>query len=411
MADQQGGERSFEATDQRREEFRKQGRFARAKDVGGLAATIAVVLGTVASRRQIVDSLELLFARSVGDLGALDRLGVAGAIRAAAAPVVVEAGPILAAAAVLAFLGSSAQVGFRINTDAIAVKFDRLDPKAGLDRLIAFRKNFEELGVSLLRVFAVGYVAYRAVDRELPALLSIARAPVTASGEMAAGAIARVMFAVLIALVVIGVADYAHSWFSLERELKMTRQERVEESRQQDGDPKAKGRMKARARAIARKRGLQSVKQADVIVTNPTHFAVALRYGPRDPAPVVVAKGTDDFALRIRTEARRLGIPIIENRPLARALNAEVAVGRIVPQAHFAAVAQVLAFVYRLKKRGAIGGTRPLPLRKASPPPSPVRSERATGAAHRHMTVAAAKKTRAKACGMRSSRPESSGSS
>lgn len=357
MADQQG-ERSFEATEQRRQEFRKQGRFARAKDVGGLAATIAVVLGTIASRSQLIEGLDLLFARSIGDLQALERLGAPSAVRAAATPFITEAGPVLAAAAVLAFLGSASQVGFRINTDAISVKLDRLDPKAGLDRLVAFRKNFGELGVSMLRVFAVGYVAYRAVARELPLLLSIARAPIAASGELAAGSVARVMFAVLVALVIVGAADYAHSWFSLERELKMTRQERVEESRQQDGDPKAKGRMKARARAIAKKRGLASVKTADVIVTNPTHVAVALRYGPRDAAPVVIAKGTDEHALRIRTEARRLGIPILENRPLARALNAEVSVGRLVPQAHFAAVAQVLAFVYRLKKRGAIGGTR-----------------------------------------------------
>lgn len=357
MADQQG-ERSFEATDQRRSEFRKQGRFARAKDIGGLAATVAVVLGTIASRRQLVSGLEVLFARSVGDLGAIDRLGAAGALRAAATPVVLEAAPILGAAALLAFLGSSAQVGFRINTDAISIKFDRLDPKAGLDRLLAFRKNFEELGVSLLRVFAVGFVAYNAVERELPTLLSIARAPIAASGEMAAGAVARVIIAVLVALLVVGAADYAHAWFALERDLKMTRQERVEESRQQDGDPKAKGRMKSRARAIAKKRGVGSVKTADVIVTNPTHVAVALRYGPNDAAPVVVAKGVDEAALRIRTEARRLGIPILENRPLARALNAEVSIGRLVPQAHFAAVAQVLAFVYRLKKRGAIGGTR-----------------------------------------------------
>lgn len=355
MADDQG-ERSFEATDQRRESFRNQGRFARAKDVGGLAATAAVVLGTIASRHQIIGAMDVLFTRTVGDLGALERLGAAGALRAAATPLVFEVLPILGAASILAFLGSAAQVGFRINTDAISVKLERLDPKAGLDRLIAFRKNFEDLAVSLLRVFAVGYVAYRAVDREMPTLLSIARAPITASGEMAAASVARVILAVLMALLVVGAADYAHAWFSLERDLKMTRQERVEESRQQDGDPKAKGRMKARARAIAKKRGLGSVKTADVIVTNPTHVAVALRYGPKDVAPVVVAKGVDEAALRIRTEARRLGIPIMENRPLARALNAEVSIGRIVPQAHFAAVAQVLAFVYRLRKRGAIGG-------------------------------------------------------
>jgi flagellar biosynthetic protein FlhB len=358
VAEQSGGERSFDATDQRREEFKKQGRFARAKDVGGFAATAAVAMGLIASRHQLGAALELMFARSVGDLGALERLGTSGALRNAGVSVLVEAAPILVAASVLAVLASGLQTRFRINTDAIAVKLDRLDPKAGLDRLLAFRKNFEELAVSLFRVSAVGFVAYKAIARELPILLSVARAPVVASSETAMAALGRVVGAVLVALLVVAVADYAHAWFSLERDLKMTRQERVEEARQQDGDPKVKGRMKARARAIAKKRAVASVKGADVIVTNPTHVAVALRYGPNDVAPIVISKGLDDVALRIRAEARRLGIPILENKPLARALAAEVSVGRPVPQAHFAAVAQVLAFVYRLKKRGALSGIR-----------------------------------------------------
>jgi flagellar biosynthetic protein FlhB len=100
---------------------------------------------------------------------------------------------------------------------------------------------------------------------------------------------------------------------------------------------------------MARKRALNAVKNADVIVTNPTHVAVALRYGPKDPAPVVLAKGHDEVALRIRAEARKHGIPILENRRLARALDAEVAIGRPVPAAHFAAVARILAFVFRLR--------------------------------------------------------------
>jgi flagellar biosynthetic protein FlhB len=358
MADDSGGEKSFEATDQRREEFRKQGRYAKAKDVGGLVATAGVVLGVIAARRQLVGAFDILFARSVGDMGALERLGTMGALRAAATPIVGEAGPILVGAATLALLASASQVGFRINTDAITVKFDRLDPKQGLEKLIAFGKNSAELGLSLLRVLAVGGVAYEAVARELPVLLSVARAPLVASADTAAAAVARVVISILVALVVVSAADFGYAWFTLEQELKMTRKERIDESRQQDGDPKAKGRMKARARAIAKNRAVQSVTSADVIVTNPTHIAVALRYGPKDVAPIVVAKGTDEIALKIRAEARRLGIPIMENRPLARALHAEVAVGRVVPQAHFAAVAQVLAFVYRLKKRGAIGGTR-----------------------------------------------------
>jgi flagellar biosynthetic protein FlhB len=109
--------------------------------------------------------------------------------------------------------------------------------------------------------------------------------------------------------------------------------------------------MRARARALAKKRAIQNVKKADVVVTNPTHIAVALRYGDKDAAPVVVAKGHDDDALRIRSEARKYGIPILENRPLARALDAEVPVGRAIPVAHFAAVARILAYVFRLKNK------------------------------------------------------------
>jgi flagellar biosynthetic protein FlhB len=358
MADDSQGQRSHDATDNRREDFKKQGRYAKAKDLGGLAATAAVVLAVIASRRQLVAGFDILFARSVGDLGALERLGAAGAFRAAATPIAGETMPILVAASVLALLASASQVGFRLNMDAISVKFERLDPNEGLKRLLAFGKNFAELGLSLLRVSVVGAVAYRALKAELPVLLAVARAPLAASGEAAGAATARVIIAVLVALLVVSAADYAYAWFALEQELKMTRQEVVEESRQQEGDPKAKGRMRARSRALVKKRAIQSVKTADVIVTNPTHVAVALRYGPKDAAPVVIAKGVDEAALRIRAEARKHGIPILENRPLARALNAEVAIGRLVPQAHFAAVAQVLAFVYRLKKRGAIPGTR-----------------------------------------------------
>jgi flagellar biosynthetic protein FlhB len=265
-----------------------------------------------------------------------------------------ETAPILLAGSVLAVLASGIQTRFRINTDAISVKMDRLDPKAGLDRLIAFRKNFEDLAISLVRVGAVGFVAYRAVARELPLLLSVARAPVVASSETAIASLGRVVGSVLVALLVVAVIDYAHSWFAIERELKMTRQEKMDEAKQQEGDPKAKGRMRARARANARKRAAASVKGADVIVTNPTHISVALRYGPKDPAPVVIAKGHDEAAFKIRREARKHGIPILENRPLARALDAQVAVGKPIPPQFFAAVAQVLAFVYRLKRRGKL---------------------------------------------------------
>jgi flagellar biosynthetic protein FlhB len=210
----------------------------------------------------------------------------------------------------------------------------------------------------LLRVAVVGFVAYRVLMADLSELLSLARVPVEVSGDRIVAAILHVVLGAGAVLLAIAILDYVQSRIALQQELKMSRQELMEEMRQQDGDPRVKGRMKARARALAKKRALQNVKKAKVIVTNPTHVAVALRYEETDAAPVVVAKGHDDDALRIRAEARKYGIPILENRPLARALDAEVQIGQAIPMAHFAAVARVLAFVYRLRAGRGRGTAR-----------------------------------------------------
>lgn len=354
MAEDTGGERTLEASEHRREEFRKQGRYARAKDLGGLAATGGALLALVAQRKDIADSAMHLYIRTLGDLGAAGRVGYVRVAVEVCLPTLLHFLPVLTAAAVCGFLASYAQAGFRPNPDALEPKVERLDPSAGFQRLFEVKKAFAELAMSLFRVGVVGYVAYRAVAGEVPTLLTAARAPLAAGAGLAFTSAGHVVTAVLVALLVVAAADWAQSKFSLERELKMTRQEKMDEEKQQEGDPKAKGRMRARARVLAKKRATTSVKSADVIVTNPTHISVALRYGPKDPAPIVIAKGHDEAAFRIRREARKHGIPILENRPLARALDAQVAIGKPIPPQFFAAVAQVLAFVYRLKRRGKL---------------------------------------------------------
>ena len=348
-------ERTYEATDTRREEFRKQGRFAQAKDIGGLAATVGSFGAIVAGRDQLGHALAVLFQRTIGDVRALEH---PEAVRGALVAVAAQVAPLLAGATVLAVLASGAQTRFRPNLEAISMNLDRLNPVNGFGRIFAFKKNAMQLLFSLLRAGLVGGLSWQALKRDIPILLGISRSSIWDGAQSAASTVANVGAAALLGLVLIAAADYAYSWFTLEQELKMTRQERMEESRSSEGDPKAKARQKQRARQLAKKRALNAVKNADVIVTNPTHVAVALRYGPKDAAPVVLAKGLDDVALEIRAEARRNGIPILENRPLARALYAEVVVGKIIPAQHFAAVAQILAFVFKLKKRGAFRGTR-----------------------------------------------------
>ncbi len=352
MSSSDTGDRTYEPTDQRREEFRKQGRFAKSRDAGGVVATVAVMGVLAGSGPQIAEGTRRLMFGTLGDLRALDRLGPAYVLAYAGRELA-----MLSGAAILAAVGASiavglAQSGFKTYTELLKPDASRLDPTKGFGRFFSPKRAASETAVAVARVVAVGGVAWHALSKELPLLVALARVPLEAGVPVMLGALGRMIGMVTGVLVLVAGLDYAQSWYTTSRDMKMTRKEREDESKQSDGDPKAKARMKARAKALAKKRAMSAVKNADVVVTNPTHVAVALRYGPKDATPIVIAKGHDDVALRIRAEARKHGIPIMENRRLARALDAEVQIGRPVPAAHFAAVARVLAFVYRLRGRG-----------------------------------------------------------
>jgi flagellar biosynthesis protein FlhB len=348
MSEQQG-EKSFEPTEQRRTDFRKRGKFARAKDASGVIATAAVLGVLLGSRLAMVQSVRYLFLRSHGDLSAIARQDTQGVVEAALAVLAVIAVPAAVASAIGATAASLAQAGFHPNFEGLSFKPERLNPFPQLGQIFSPKKGTVQAILSVVRVGVVGYVAYRALIIELPDLLTLGRVGVESAASRLIDAAVRVLVSALFALAAVALIDYAQSKFTLEREMKMTRKEVMDESRSQDGDPKLKGRMRARARALARRRSIDNVKTASVVVSNPTHISVALRYSATDPAPIVVAKGHDDVALQIRTEARKYGIPILENRPLARALDAEVAIGQTIPAAHFAAVARILAFVFRVR--------------------------------------------------------------
>lgn len=344
-------ERTLEPTDKRREDFRRQGRIARSRDIAGVVATAAVIGVISAERTTLWDAARTLFHGTIGDLGAIEREGIGPVLREVSLSLVTMSGLAVAAAVMSSIVVSLAQTRGRTFGELLEPKIDKLNPLGGFMRLFDVKTQGMETFVALLRVFVVGVVAWKALSRELPLLGALSRMPLLGAIPALLGAIGRTAIYATAALLVVAAVDYAQSWFRLEKQMKMTRKEREEEAKQAEGDMKAKAKMKAKGRANLRKLQMNAVKNADVIVTNPTHVAVALRYGAKDPAPVVIAKGHDDVALRIRAEARKHGIPIMENRRLARALDAEVQVGRPVPAAHFAAVARVLAFVYKLRRK------------------------------------------------------------
>ncbi len=312
---------------------------------------VAVVAAMLATRGHISEACETAFARCHGQLDAVmrgDADAVVGNLPDAMLALVV---PPAIAAAIGGGLAGAWQSGFRLYPEMLSLKFERFNPLPKLGEMFNLKKSGAELVIALLRVGIVGWVCYRELIADVAPLLALAGAPVASSISLIIDILLRVTLKALLALAILAVVDYAYNRWQLERQMRMSDQEIKEEMRQHDLDPKIKAKLKERARQAARKRILAAVGTADAVVTNPTHISVALRYSDKDYAPVVVAKGHDELALRIRAEARKHGIPILENRRLARALDAEVEMGHPVPGQHYVAVAKVLAFVFKLKGR------------------------------------------------------------
>ena len=258
----------------------------------------------------------------------------------------------LGAVLLAAVIANVAQTRFRMAPEALEIKWDRLDAMAGFKNAYMSWTPLVELTKGLLKMFALGGVGWYALSERVDELPALAMVPTTEFMEML-GQLAWtfVLCSTPIILLIAG-GDYAYSWYQLNEQLMRTDQEVKDDSKQMDGDPRMKQNRRAFARTLLVGGGLTMVREADVVITNPTHYAIALRYRrDQDAAPTVIAKGVDHMAAQIRAEALRAGIPRIEDRPLARALYAKVQLGGAIPEDLFTAVARVLAIIYRRRNR------------------------------------------------------------
>jgi flagellar biosynthetic protein FlhB len=233
----------------------------------------------------------------------------------------------------------------------VAPKFSRVNPVEGFTRIFS-KHTLVELVKSLLKLALVGYVAYHDVAGLIPTLPNLLHQTVAAGvAEIAARAVTGLQH-IGMGLLAIGMLDYGYQYWEFRQSLRMTKQEVKQEHKQQEGNPEVKQKQRAKAREMARRRkALKDVPLADVVVTNPTHFAVAIKYEAGvDASPRVLAKGSDLLAQRIKVIAKQNEVPTVENRPLARTLYATVDVGKTVPPELYQAVAEVLAFVYNLRR-------------------------------------------------------------
>jgi Flagellar biosynthesis pathway, component FlhB len=249
--------------------------------------------------------------------------------------------------------------GISFSSEALLPKLERLDPISGLGKIFAMR-GLVELGKALLKLLLIGAVLVFTLRHWQGELLATGRGEVMFGIAHAMSLLGRASLLFGVVLALIGAIDALYQRFDYAKRQRMTKQELRDESKESEGNPELKGRIRQVQHEMSRRRMMQDLPKADVVVVNPSHFAVALRYDDgRSAAPRVIAKGVDVLAQQIRLVAGAHRIPLVEAPPLARALYATTELGREIPAALYVAVAQVLAYVYQLKQATAQGETPP----------------------------------------------------
>lgn len=258
--------------------------------------------------------------------------------------------PIMIAVMIVGLAVNIFQGGWHFNSEKLEPKLDNLNPINGFGRLFS-KRSLVELVKSLLKIAIIGFFIYNYLKDEIFTMPQFIFYDLTTSLSKISDIIFGLVFQVIGVIMILAFADLAYQKWQTTQDLKMTKQEVKDEFKQVEGDPQIKGKIRQKQRQMAMSRMMQEVPKADVIVTNPTHFAVALKYEKGMMAPKVVAKGADFVAQKIKSVGRENDVPLVENRPLARALYASAEVGDFVPRELYQSVAEVLAYVYRLKHR------------------------------------------------------------
>lgn len=339
-------QKTEEASEHKKEELREEGKIAQSHDVVSAAA----MLGAVATLAVMTTTIALDMAQfAVRIFRLVDRSDPFVAVRAALATLVGTL-PVLLVASASAVIAGVAQTKGMFKLDLALPKLERLDPTSKLMQLLPSKEMATELGKQLLKIGTVGIVMWKLIEGALPTLLVLGAEDSRAAAATVAAIAMKALIWGAAMFVLVATVDFALARHKFNEDTKQTKQEQKEEHEQQEADPHVKRKIRQRGREIIAQAKAGDLKKATVLVTNPTHFAIALRYDPeQDAVPMLVGKAVDDAAMRMRQEVRKHGIPIIENRPLARALYKVGKVGRPIPPDLYRAVAEIIAQVMRLK--------------------------------------------------------------
>lgn len=347
-------EKTEKATPKKRTDQRKEGNIFQSKEIviafSLIVTCFAFRLLFPLIKESLIDSMEAFFTlvgtqKTIG-VSDTSKFFIDGCITFAKASM-----PMLLIAGASAIIATIAQTKGLVSFKAIKPKFSRMNPLNGLKNMVSL-KGMVELLKSILKIILLFYIIYSSIKSEIVVLPKL----IDMSVNEVVGALGRILWGIVtkvtIAYAFVAAFDYLYQRWSYEKNLRMTKQEVKEEYKMTEGDPKVKGQIKQKQQAMSRRRMIQAVPEADVVIRNPTHFAVALKYdSKKSKAPVVIAKGADSLALKIVEIAEQHNIVIMENKPLARALYAEVELDREIPSEFYNPVAEVLAYVYSLKEK------------------------------------------------------------
>lgn len=354
MASNDSGEKTEKATPKKRKDAREEGQVKKSNEV----ITACMLLGLFGVLRimgpwmmgRVQKLMEMYLSGSA--FVTFDAAGVTTLFMNVIFSFLMIMAPLLGCAVLIAFMTNYMQIGWLFSTKALKPKFSKMNPISGFKRMFSLQSLYELLK-SIFKLIIVFVIAYVQISGHMDIILRTMHMGVVDSIYPTFVAISNTCFAISGALAVFSIVDYVYQWFKYEKDLMMSKYEVKTEFKQMEGDPQIKSKRQQKHREMAARRMMQSVPDADVVITNPTHFAVALKYDDESKdAPVVLAKGQDRLALRIKEVARECGIEIVENKEVARALYASCEIGSEIPVSLYQSVAEILAYVYKMKNGG-----------------------------------------------------------
>ena len=375
MAESDSGEKTEEPTAKKLSDARKKGQIARSKDLGTMFVLVGSAFAIMLVGSSLADALAIIM-KGLFSLSRKEAMDVNALLGVVANTVTVAIWPMLwlfFIIIVAAFIGNTLLGGMSFSAEAMAPKASKLSPMAGFKRMFGVQA-WVELIKSILKFFVVFIVAFLLLSNLFEQILGLSLEAIPNNFAHAVTLLKWMFLVLAFSIGIIAIIDAPYQVWNHNRQLKMSKQEIKDEHKSTEGNPEIKGRIKRTQYEMSQRRMMSDVPNSDVVITNPTHYSIALKYDANvGGAPVLVAKGIDEMAMHIRTIAKENHVEIIQSPALARSLYYTAEIGQDIPEELFAAVAQILAFIYQLNEHKRGRAKRPTPVAKELPIPDDFR--------------------------------------